>query len=238
MDGDDICLPERFAKQVDFLKKNSDILLVGTALKRFGVIEDEVRYPADHKDIAVRLCFNTPFGHPTIMGRKWIFEKYKYNKDFEDAEDYELWTRLVFEGKLANIDEILLLYRTHKNQVSNTKSNNQKLNAIKCRLRMLESLEIGKKYSNEEIVNCFYPNLNSLEECKRINEFYNFIISQNKILYVFDNAIFIKKVQNLKMNLLKHYFTKVSFFCPKNLIFLLSCIKLSELMLLLKYKLI
>ncbi|MES2812676.1 MAG: glycosyltransferase [Bacteroidota bacterium] len=236
MDGDDICLPERFAKQVDFLKKNSDILLVGTALKRFGVIEDEVRYPVNHKDIAVRLCFNSPFGHPTIMGRKWIFEKYNYNKDFEDAEDYELWTRLVFEGKLANIDEILLFYRTHKNQVSNTKSNNQKLNAIKCRLRMLESLQIGNKYSNEEIVKFLSPDLNSLEECKRTNEFYNFIIAQNEALCIFDNIIFEKKMRNLKMNLLKHYFTKLSFFYPKNVFFLLSSIKLGELILLLRYK--
>jgi len=237
MDGDDICLPERFAKQVDFLKKKSDIIMVGTALKRFGVIESEVRYPVNHEEIAVRLCFNSPFGHPTIMGRKWIFEKFKYNKDFEDAEDYELWTHLVFEGKLANIDEILLLYRTHKNQVSSLKSKNQKLNAIRCRLRMLESLQIGNKYSNEEIIKFLSPDLNSLEECKRMNKFYNFIITQNKTLRIFDDTIFEKKMRGLKMNLLKNYFTKLSFFYPKNLIFLLSNIKLGELILLLKYKL-
>lgn len=237
MDGDDICLPERFSKQVNFLIENPDILMVGTALKRFGVIEDEVIYPENHKDIAVRLCFNSPFGHPTIMGRKWIFEKYKYNKDFEDAEDYELWTHLVFEGKLANIGEVLLLYRTHKNQVSNKKSANQKANAIKCRLRMLDALQIGVKYSNEEIINYLLPNSNSLEECKKINEFYNFIISQNKSLAVFDKTTFEKKMESLKMNLLKHSFTKENIFYPKNLFFLLTSMKLSELILLLKYKL-
>lgn len=233
MDGDDICLSERFEKQVDFLNKNPDVIMVGTALKRFGIIEDKVIYPSSHNEIAVQLFLKTPFGHPTIMGRKYIFDKYKYNEDFEDAEDYELWTNLVFEGKLANIDEVLLLYRTHNNQVSSIKSKSQKLNAIRCRLKMFHSLQVSNSYTDEEIIYFLNPNLKSIEDCKKVNVFYNFLISQNEILQIFDTTIFKKEFKNSKINFLKHFFTKTSMLFPKNMLFLLTNLKFNELILLL-----
>ncbi len=33
MDTDDICLPSRFEKQIDFISKNPDVVLLGDKLK-------------------------------------------------------------------------------------------------------------------------------------------------------------------------------------------------------------
>ncbi len=134
MDGDDICLPERFAKQVAFLDKNPAIILCGTAYKTFGAIEKEIKHSSSHEKIAAQLCLNSPFGHPTVMGRKSIFEKHNYSKDFENVEDYELWSRIIFEGQVANLDEILLFYRVHENQVSKIHNDVQRLRNLEIQL--------------------------------------------------------------------------------------------------------
>ena len=138
MDGDDISLPERFAKQVDFLEKNSNIIMCGTAYKTFGAIEKEIRHPSNHEKISVGLCISSTFGHPTIMGRKQIFEKLKYNKKFEKVEDYELWSRLIFEGQVANLDEVLLFYRVHENQVSTLFNDVQRIKNVEIQLFLLK----------------------------------------------------------------------------------------------------
>lgn len=138
MDGDDICLPERFAKQVAFLDKNPNIILCGTAYQTFGAIEKVIRHPLSHKKIAAQLCVHSVFGHPTVMGKKAIFEQHNYNDDFKNVEDYELWSRLIFEGEVANLDEILLFYRVHENQVSTIHNDVQQQRSIDIRLSLFK----------------------------------------------------------------------------------------------------
>ncbi len=138
MDGDDICLPERFAKQVAFLDNNPNIILCGTAYKTFGAIEKEIRHPLSHEKIAAQLCIHSTFGHPTIMGKRAIFEQHNYSDDFKNVEDYELWSRIVFEGEVANLDEVLLFYRVHENQVSTLHNSVQQLRSIDIRLSLFK----------------------------------------------------------------------------------------------------
>ncbi|WP_417238825.1 glycosyltransferase family 2 protein [Bizionia sp.] len=119
MDGDDISLPERFAKQVTFMDAYPEVVACGTTYSIIGsgIIK---KVPINHGDIKVQLLQKTCFGHPTVMLRKAVFEKFKvaYNSDREPAEDYDLWVRLLKYGKLANLPEVLLSYRVHDGQVS------------------------------------------------------------------------------------------------------------------------
>ena len=121
MDGDDVCMPNRFEKQVAFLEKNTDVVLCGSSVQFIGYQIGTKKYPIKYDDIKIKLCFGTPFCHPSVMGKKEIFLQVPYDRNFEPAEDIHLWSRIVKMGKVENLDETLLLYRTHKNQVSITK---------------------------------------------------------------------------------------------------------------------
>lgn len=113
MDDDDISLPLRFEKQVDFLEKNKDIDILGTAVKVFMNENYEV-YPQINPEIIKAYgLINNQMYHPTIMMRKSAIEKNNlyYDSNYK-TEDAELWSRAVRVTKLSNLKEILLKYRS------------------------------------------------------------------------------------------------------------------------------
>lgn len=113
IDADDICSPERFAKQVDFLEKNPDYGLCGSWQHHFGADTDMVHeVPIKHADLQAQLLYRCELCHSTLMLRRSVFVD---NNLFYDAscaaEDYELWTRAVYKTKFANLPEVLGGYR-------------------------------------------------------------------------------------------------------------------------------
>ena len=75
MDGDDICDPHRFEKQVDFLDKNIDYAIVSTLMTLFDENGDfrttkSVEYP-EKKDFVTK----TPFCHAAVMIRADAYRK-------------------------------------------------------------------------------------------------------------------------------------------------------------------
>lgn len=123
MDADDVCLPERFGRQVEFLDRHRDVLCVGTATDR---IDDRGRWigrripPLD--DAAIQeelLAGHNPIVHPSVAMRADAARAVGgYAVDLMPAEDLDLWLRLGERGRLANLPEVLLRYRMHPNSVS------------------------------------------------------------------------------------------------------------------------
>ncbi|PLT27789.1 glycosyltransferase family 2 protein [Peribacillus deserti] len=140
MDCDDISLPERLEKQVEFMEQHPDIGVCGTALE---LIDKEVKwyYPTDPDYLKCKLLFICCIPHPTVMFRKKVLENIKYRK-YEHAEDYYLWVALSEKTKLVTLPEVLLKYRQHPNQVSNKFSIKQHLNSHRIILEQLERLNI------------------------------------------------------------------------------------------------
>ena len=119
MDADDISLPERFSRQVALLDKG-EVDLCGSWSRSTGSHRSRItRYPVSQKEIQVHLFFQTAFSHPSIMATSALYEKFRYNEQAGIAEDYDLWVRMAVRGaRMANIPEVLLLYRVHSEQVS------------------------------------------------------------------------------------------------------------------------
>ncbi|EIJ34223.1 glycosyltransferase [Thiothrix nivea] len=124
MDTDDIALPIRFEKQIDFIKKNPDVDIVGSfaiEIDEHGAHGNTRKTTVNHDQIHKNL-FTCPFIHPTILFKKdKITALGGYNTKLKRRQDYELWFRCAQAGaKFANIPESLLLYRfttqTHKRQ--------------------------------------------------------------------------------------------------------------------------
>lgn len=119
MDQDDIALPHRFEAQLQWLEKtNADI--AGSWVKRFGTSDKRiVMLPQTDEAIKVDLLFRSPFAHPSVMMRSELVKELRYDKAWEKAEDYDLWTRAAEAGWImTNVPEVLLLYRVHATQIS------------------------------------------------------------------------------------------------------------------------
>lgn len=120
MDGDDISIPERFEKQVMFLKSHPDIVLVGTAMQRFsddgslGAIAYCEEYPDKDTPYKKGLVFN----HATIMAYRSVYNElggYTVSPRTVRGQDRDLWYRFLAAGyKGANMQEALYLVRENE----------------------------------------------------------------------------------------------------------------------------
>ncbi len=125
MDADDISMPNRFSKQIEYLEKHFDIDICGSWIKSIdingnSIIFGKCKYPLSSNVINCYLLFQNPVAHPTVIFRKRIFQKIdNYNPEFNIAQDYDLWTRTIGNCKIANIPDFLLKYRIHGNSLSN-----------------------------------------------------------------------------------------------------------------------
>lgn len=117
MDGDDKCVPERFEKQVAFLREHPDTVLVGTGMQRFY---------NDGSFGAVAVCPPEPdrftphhngpsFNHATVMAYKKVFDTlggYTVCPRTVRGQDRDLWFRFFAAGyKGRNMQEPLYLVR-------------------------------------------------------------------------------------------------------------------------------
>jgi len=122
MDSDDICLPERFAKQIDFLDKNPDIDILGgwaVEIDEHGKTGKLRKMPPSHQEIKASI-WACPLIHPTVAFRRdKVLSAGNYqHQPSRRQEDYELWFRCLKHGlKFANLEEPLIYYRfTSKSQ--------------------------------------------------------------------------------------------------------------------------
>lgn len=126
MDADDIALPQRFERQLQWLEQTgadicgSWIQLFGTADKRI------IKHSQTDGAIKMELLFGSPFAHPTVMMRSELVRNLRYDSVWEKAEDYDLWERAARSGwKMTNVPEVLLQYRQHETQISTAASTKQ-----------------------------------------------------------------------------------------------------------------
>ncbi len=191
MDQDDIAYNTRIENQINFLEKNEDYGIVGT---NFKIINSNVikKYPLEHEGIKFSMLFYSPFLHPSVLIRKSIIieNNLKFDDEFQYAEDYQFWTQLVFLCKLKNIDQVLMEYRIHDNQISSKYT--QKQIKINFKIQKEYLLKAGFIFSDEEVIILSQLNntqLNNLNfDVSKMN-LINSLLTQNKILFFFDESI-------------------------------------------------
>ena len=122
MDADDICLPDRFEKQYQFMETHPDIA-VSSCL--FLTLKDGVYSSGgggarcDFEFIKARLLLANPILHPGVIAKADVMKELKYSTDVTCTEDLELWTRVIEAGyKIQLQPEYLMVYRIHEKQVT------------------------------------------------------------------------------------------------------------------------
>lgn len=205
MDGDDISLPERFQRQFDFLESHPEVVICGTAIQIIGtqIIE---RHPENHDDLKIKLCFSAVFHHPTVMIRTAVLKSNLYNKAYEPAEDYELWTRLAFIGKMANLADVLLHYRIHSSQTSSVRKSIQDQNIFRCQMIMLRKFFIEENFTTTQIKSTLDPNcIQTKEAIVTSLALYNYIIKFNREMPIFNQKALEKAFYNKRLFLFRNF---------------------------------
>jgi len=118
MDSDDICVSNRFEKQIKCFKENKKLSIVGSSISEFcteklNVIGKRV-LPTKDADLKKILKIRCPFNHMTVMFKKTEVEKAGGYKDWYHNEDYYLWIRMYLNGSVfSNLEDVLVYARTN-----------------------------------------------------------------------------------------------------------------------------
>lgn len=135
MDADDISLPNRFEKQVEYLDRHTDIVALGGSYQAIDKDGNNLYIHRAMKGDRLEKYFlyPSPISHPTVMIRREIMMKHNlfYDEQYPSAQDYELWQRIHQKFRIDNLSDILLKYRVQSNSISVTKKKQQRDNMYK-----------------------------------------------------------------------------------------------------------
>lgn len=205
MDADDIALPERLEKEVEFLEQNTDYDIVSTQFATFKTGSKHTSLhinPTKYEELQAYLLFKSGICHPASMIRKTLFSD--LNLSFEErylhVEDYALWSKAIYKTKIANIGgKPLLLYRVHESQVSSLHEdlqteNKKEVFKIHCKQLNLDMSEeaLDIYASVAEAV----PRLSSFEYLTKCEEFMIGLRNKNE-KDIFCSSDFLEKMLSL-----------------------------------------
>lgn len=197
MDADDISMLSRFEIQIDFLEKNENIGLCGSWFTLFGTnITSRIsKHYETHEELKPHFLTDCFIGNPSTVFRKEIMTDNFFDKEYHPLDDYELWSRIIYQTQFYNIQKSLLMYRWHEKNISHdTKVNITSLHR-KIRFNQLKALDIEgdlntnlvylKALKFEEKVN--FRNVSPIIEAGKE------LIETNKIKKVY-NSIYFNKI--------------------------------------------
>lgn len=127
MDADDISHSSRLEKQIDFLDKNPDYVVVGCRVRlvnsKGNSTNNDFKFFENDREIRKALKYRNPMCHPALIFRT---ETLLQNKGYlygNNCEDHELFLRIARNpnSKFKNLPEFLFSYRRHDDQLTDIK---------------------------------------------------------------------------------------------------------------------
>lgn len=215
MDSDDICYPQRFEKQLAYMREHPDVIACGTnfeLIDKNGDLKPErwdYKIFSDMEVYRIYLLFaNRPaIIHPTVMLDRKLLLKYniRYNESYVYAQDYRLWISCARHAVCCCIPDVLLKYRVHGLAVSSKKRAMQD----DCLYRIIqEQLDELHLKLNDEVKPLHREFLYTRHPLSiRLIRWLNSIISANKKYRVYNQKklkklIMRRLLTNFKYNLL------------------------------------
>jgi glycosyltransferase involved in cell wall biosynthesis len=202
MDADDISMPERLEKQVEFMERKPEIGVLGSWVEIIGKEEPMIiQHKTNFNDIRVELLFHNYLCHPSVIINNLLIKKHnlKY-PNFLHAEDYGLWIQVAKYGKIEILPEFLLKYREHGENISLTLKKEQKIQD--STIRKIQLNELGVVFTDELFSE--YEKLIDEEEITSKQTFKELIHLLNGILKKLEDihlkAVFIRELSKKLMN--------------------------------------
>lgn len=152
MDADDISMAERFAQQVAYLDQHPETVLCGANAVIFGEMMSDTRtdVPCNDRKARIQMAITNPFIHPVVMMQKKLLNGLRYDRAFEGREDYRMWMVLSQNGKMANLSQPLLRYRSHGAQVTQREDDEKVQKHFRLKKTYYQELNIGLKEEEQD----------------------------------------------------------------------------------------
>jgi glycosyltransferase involved in cell wall biosynthesis len=152
-DADDISMEMRFEEQFRFLEMNPDAVIVGSSCILIDEEDKQIgswHFPISDMEIRLKILFRNPFCHPSVMFRSEAAKRegQLYDEKLLFAQDYDFWSRLIQFGKCANMNESLVKYRLHSDQICRVYPEEQESHAVSISKRNIENLGVNMKDEN------------------------------------------------------------------------------------------
>ena len=173
IDDDDLMLPSRLERQVEYLDNHSDVSCVGTWFfdKVGSRLMPHRKYPVQHEDIVQNLlCLRWGMAHTTVMFRKICFEEIGGYRVAGGGQDLDLFLQLGTTGQLANISDYLSVYTMSASGLGTV--NPKKKEAYLFALNDVVRRDLYPNYNKEAI-----DSIKKLEERAKRNR-----IKKNKLI--------------------------------------------------------
>jgi glycosyltransferase involved in cell wall biosynthesis len=138
LDCGDLCLNNRFEKQIKFMEQYPEIQLLGTNVEAWDVQGNylyTLNMPNTHKVLKRKMYLNCMFIHPSVMIRiKTLIEVGFYPENYQSAEDYALFFKIIKRFQSANLPESLVAIEINPKGISSTSRKIQ----VKNRIRIIK----------------------------------------------------------------------------------------------------
>jgi len=109
-DADDISDRRRFELQLNYLKVNKSINLLGSNCIHMLINEKKfIKMPEINSSIKKTLPARNSIVHSSVMMPRKVLMKYKYDQMFRKCQDYELWLRIRSKIKFHNLQKYLII---------------------------------------------------------------------------------------------------------------------------------
>ena len=144
IDADDLAHVARLDKQIEMFRKNDQLVLLGSNAVYVDANGAEYGWSKlVESDWSIRCLFPliNPLIHSSTMFRMSTVRNNNimYDENYETAQDYELWGRLIAHGLCANLSQRLIKLRLHSESLSH----------LKKELRMQNGIEVQQNYLKE-----------------------------------------------------------------------------------------
>jgi glycosyltransferase involved in cell wall biosynthesis len=151
-DADDVSLPTRLRLQHAHLGRSADTVLVGTQAVRTdgaGRPRAPLDHGREHGTLCFELLFDNAFFHTAAAFRRDAARAAGgYDAAFAYCQDYDLWSRLARQGRVANLPERLVRVRAHATSMTATMAEVNREETRRVIARNLEAL--GAAFSPDD----------------------------------------------------------------------------------------
>jgi len=145
MDADDVAHPKRLEKQVAYLRKHPEIIVLGTqayVINKEGAITGEKTEPTTDKEIRKAYFVFHPMINPSVIIRRSLLPSQRklYTISYDANNDLLTFFGFLRLGKFANLSEKLLYYRIHGKNDSLINPKGRFLNTLRIRIYAVAKL--------------------------------------------------------------------------------------------------
>jgi len=202
VDADDVVCPEKFEKQIAFLKKNSDFGMVGSWVKFIDTygkrLPGKWKLNAPPEKIPAIMLFRNYFVQSAVLYKRECLKNFSFTRGFEIGEDYLFWHQILKTCKSWNLPEYLVDYRVHKDSITN-KRNDLRVEMDK-KIFEIQLKELGVDVTERELeLHLLIKEGTSVVDAKtllEIDRWLKKIVDSNKSCQLYDSRYLAQVVAN------------------------------------------